>query len=51
VVRSVQPARILTTENGGCTGPPSVIHREQKELTSAMNNFINALKQPVPAAN
>jgi hypothetical protein len=29
----------------------AVIYREQKKLTPAMKNFINALKQPVPAAN
>jgi DNA-binding transcriptional LysR family regulator len=37
--------------NSDCTEPLAVIYREQKKLTPAMNHFINALKQPVPAAN
>ena len=35
--------------DGGCTEPLAVIYREKKKLTPAMMNFINALKQPVPA--
>jgi len=37
--------------DGGRTEPLAVIYREKKQLTPAMNHFINALKQPVPAAN
>ena len=35
--------------NSERTEPLAVIYREQKKLTPAMINFINALKQPVPA--
>ncbi len=37
--------------NSDRTEPLAVIYREQKKLTPAMNHFINALKQPVPAVN
>ena len=37
--------------NSDRTEPLAVIYREQKKLTPAMINFINALKQPVPPAN
>jgi len=37
--------------NSESTEPLAVIYREQKQLMPAMNHFINALKQPVPAAN
>jgi LysR family transcriptional regulator, transcriptional activator of the cysJI operon len=37
--------------DGGRTEPLAVIYREQKKLTPAMINFINALKQSVPPAN
>ena len=37
--------------DGGRTEPLAVIYRKKKQLTPAMTHFINALKQPVPAAN
>ena len=37
--------------NSDRTEPLAVIYRKKKQLTPAMTNFINALKQPVPAAN
>jgi DNA-binding transcriptional LysR family regulator len=37
--------------NSDRTEPLAVIYRKKKQLTPAMNNFINALKQPVPPAN
>ena len=38
-------------ENGGHTEPLAVIYRRSRSLSPAMENFIQALKQPVPAAN
>ena len=37
--------------DGGCTEPLAVIYRKKKRLTPAMQNFIIALKQPVPPAH
>jgi hypothetical protein len=37
--------------NSDRTEPLAVIYRRAKKLTPAMKNFINALKQPVPASN
>ena len=37
--------------NSDRTEPLAVIYREQKKLTPAMENFINALKQPATMVN
>jgi hypothetical protein len=37
--------------NSDRTEPLAVIYRKKKRLTPAMNNFINALKQPATVAN
>ena len=38
-------------ENGRHTAPLAVIYRRSKNLSPAMTSFIQALKQPAPAAN
>ena len=41
-------ARHVALESGGGTEPLAVISRRKKQLSSAMEIFINALKEPEP---